>query len=66
MVLGGGGRLGTGYGIQGAPVSTTPDVVHCNIRVWRTTLGLVEHRYHDSRDGQAKRMILRALGEPLT
>ncbi|MFC8041536.1 winged helix-turn-helix domain-containing protein [Paenarthrobacter sp. NPDC057355] len=54
---------GGATGIQGIQVSVSRAAEHQYIRVWRNALRLLEHRYQDSRDGQAKRMILRALGE---
>jgi hypothetical protein len=50
-------------GIQGILVSTTPDAEHQYIRTWRNALRLKEHRYQTSRNGMARRMILRAMGE---
>lgn len=38
------------------------DFEHRFIRTWRNALALAEVRYRDSRDGMAKRMLLRALG----
>jgi DNA-binding transcriptional ArsR family regulator len=48
---------------QGILVSTTPDAEHRFIRSWRNALSLKEARYQESRNGLARRMVLRALGE---
>lgn len=52
-----------GGGFTGSAVSLTPDAEHRFIRTWRNALRLKEPRYEDSRNGLARRMILRALGE---
>lgn len=49
--------------LQENSVSTEPDAEHRFIRTWRNALRLKEPRYQDSRNGLARRMILRALGE---
>ncbi|MFK4298600.1 DNA-binding transcriptional ArsR family regulator [Arthrobacter sp. GAS37] len=48
---------------QGILVSTPPDAEHRFIRTWRNALSLKESRYQESRNGLARRMVLRALGE---
>ncbi|WP_139359685.1 MarR family transcriptional regulator [Arthrobacter sp. SRS-W-1-2016] len=52
-----------GGGFPGSAVSSTPDAEHRFIRTWRNALRLKEPRYRDSRNGLARRMILRALGQ---
>jgi len=50
-------------GIQGIPISSSPDAEHRFISTWRNALRLKEHAYSDSRTGLARRMVLRSLGE---
>ncbi|WP_309233457.1 MarR family transcriptional regulator [Pseudarthrobacter sp. AB1] len=50
-------------GSPGSAVSSTSDAEHRFIRTWRNALRIQEARYQDSRNGLARRMILRALGE---
>ncbi|WP_251036619.1 MarR family transcriptional regulator [Arthrobacter sp. ISL-28] len=44
-------------------ISSDPQAEHRYIRTWRNALALREHYYTDSRNGLARRMVLRALGE---
>jgi DNA-binding transcriptional ArsR family regulator len=48
---------------QGNSVASNPDAEHRFIRTWRNALRLREQKYLGSRAGQARRMVLRALGE---
>lgn len=52
-----------GGALQSLSVSADPDAEHRFIRTWRNALRLKESRYQDSRNGLARRMVLRALGE---
>jgi DNA-binding transcriptional ArsR family regulator len=52
-----------GY-LQGSSISfSNPENEHRFIRTWRNALQLSEGRYQESRQGLARRMVLRALGE---
>jgi DNA-binding transcriptional ArsR family regulator len=52
-----------GY-LQGSSISfSNPENEHRFIRTWRNALQLSEGRYRDSREGLARRMVLRAMGE---
>ena len=44
-------------------ISSDPQSEHRFIRTWRNALALREHSYSDSRNGLARRIVLRALGE---
>ncbi|MBT1003980.1 MarR family transcriptional regulator [Paenarthrobacter sp. DKR-5] len=46
-----------------AGVLKNSDAEHRFIRTWRNSLRLSERRYTESRNGMARRMVLRALGE---
>jgi DNA-binding transcriptional ArsR family regulator len=50
-------------GLQENSISSNPETEHRHIRTWRNALRLKEHTYQDSRQGLARRMVLRALGE---
>lgn len=50
-------------GVTGKSISPNPDNEHRFVRTWRNALRLKEHEYKDSRNGLARRMVLRALAE---
>ncbi|RAX15087.1 MarR family transcriptional regulator [Pseudarthrobacter sp. AG30] len=49
--------------VKGSSSNSNPDAEHRFIRTWRNALRIREVNYQESREGMARRMVLRALGE---